>query len=354
MRQLHRTTLLTGAALLAALAAAAYAQETRRDADNQQDRQRPGQSAREGQRPGQTPGQAIDRDNQQSARQRPGAAAQGGNVDDHVLATWLIIDNQGEVALAEFAQQRAQTPQVREFAQRMARDHQQFIQQLQEAAGRPGSNQPAAGQRRQARTETPGQDTQAGEEREQDASPPQIADTQADEARADRERTTGFRPGEGAGSRASSVIELKQQLGQQHTASLREELGKYQGADFDKAFMHSIVMGHLKEIDTLQVFSRNASPQLRETLAEGLQSTQEHLQMARQIVQQLSRGEGRQAQSRPDQSRQEVDRPNQRQPNKREPNQREPNQREPNEREPNEREPNERQPNEREGATEQP
>jgi predicted outer membrane protein len=283
-------------AILFALATSAVGQEVRRNAqdqerqpgvrqqnqDQQDQQQRPGQATRESQRVGQSPGQ------------RPGAqpGQQAGGVNDQTLAAWLIIDNQGEVELAEFAQQKAQSEEVKEFAQMMTRDHQQFIQKLQQSAGQRALGQAGSGQAGQtaAARNQPGaqanpQDAQSEAQRNQ-------ATAQAETAQArpgQEQRTAAFRPGE-AGGRAGDIIELKQQLGQKHTASLREALGRYQGADFDKAFMHHMVMAHLKMRDTLQVFGQNASGELRTTLNEGLQTTQQHLQQAQQIAQQLDRG----------------------------------------------------------------
>ena len=56
-----------------------------------------------------------------------------GNADSQ-LARCLIGDNQGEIALGKLAQERAQDKDVKQFAEMMVRDHQQFVQQLERFA----------------------------------------------------------------------------------------------------------------------------------------------------------------------------------------------------------------------------
>ena len=50
---------------------------------------------------------------------------------DGILATWLLIENNNEIALSQIAQQRAQDPEVKQFAQSMVEAHRQMAQGLQ-------------------------------------------------------------------------------------------------------------------------------------------------------------------------------------------------------------------------------
>ena len=323
---------IVSAAVCAALAASAvFAQENQpppgqdgaRPNAAQQENQQPGQPGQARQQPGQArqqpgqPGQPAEREANFPPREQAGGSSQAGQVNDQLLAKWLIADNQGEIALAEFAQERAESEQVKEFAKKMIQDHQQFVQKLQRTAGQQGNQLGQAGaaagesqaQRQPAR---PGQPQPRPAQPGQDQPSAQAETAQAESAQQQEQRTTGFRPGQSSGGKASDVAELKQQLGQKHTASLREELGRYEGADFDKAFMHTAAMAHVKMADTLEVFQQNASPQLRETLAQGLQTTKQHLQMAKQIRQELEQ-QGSGGQQRPQSQQQQRRQQQQRQ-----------------------------------------
>jgi predicted outer membrane protein len=95
----------------------------------------------------------------------------------------------------------------------------------------------------------------------------------------------------------SPWLRFHQQLGQQKSASLREELGRYQGADFDQAFLGYQILAHIEMIDSLKLAQQTATEQLRQTLADGILSAEEHLQNARQLMQQISSGGGNRTRS---------------------------------------------------------
>ena len=53
---------------------------------------------------------------------------------DHYLANCLLIHNQGEIEINQFAEGRAENEDVKQFAQQMIRDHQQLGEKLERAA----------------------------------------------------------------------------------------------------------------------------------------------------------------------------------------------------------------------------
>src|SRR5690606_36462025 len=65
-------------------------------------------------------------------------AAPAGSMRDAQFAACLIIDNEMEIALARLAAQHSQNDQVKQFAQKMIQDHQQYVQQLQDVAASGG------------------------------------------------------------------------------------------------------------------------------------------------------------------------------------------------------------------------
>ncbi len=58
---------------------------------------------------------------------------QSGNVDGR-LAQCILGDNQGEITLGKLAEERAKDKDVKQFAEKMVRDHEQFGQQLDKFA----------------------------------------------------------------------------------------------------------------------------------------------------------------------------------------------------------------------------
>jgi predicted outer membrane protein len=241
--------------------------------------------------------QKPERDRSQ-AGQRPGAAGQQqeglqGQRDsqDHAnadskFAACLIIDNQKEIALAKLAQQNAQNEQVKAFAEKMVQDHQQFVQLLQEIAAAGGY------QTAQLTVEGGAQGTARAERGE--------ARQPADTARTPTERRAARPELDTTGAQGPGIdfVSLKQEIAQECVKSATQELQEKSGAEFDQCYMFGQVMAHMAMADVLKVFSRHASPQLQQVLQEGQQTTQAHLQEAKQIAQQLEQGTrgGRQSQ----------------------------------------------------------
>src|SRR5512134_794437 len=52
----------------------------------------------------------------------------GSAATDAILVTWLLTGNSNEIALARLAQQKAQSNEVKQFAQKMIDDHGQLAQ----------------------------------------------------------------------------------------------------------------------------------------------------------------------------------------------------------------------------------
>ncbi len=170
--------------------------------------------------------------------QSPTAQTTNSKGNDAEIASWLIVDNHGEVALAKLAEERSSNDSVKKFAKEMVDDHSKFIDQLKKFAGATGamSHIPMQGQ-------------------------PQTG-------------TLNF-------------VDFKQRLGQKCLESARSELEKKQGDQFDRCYVDQQVVAHMTMLDTLEVFKDYASPDLRSVIDNGISTTQEHLKKAKDLAQQL-------------------------------------------------------------------
>jgi predicted outer membrane protein len=237
--------------------------------------QDPAQRLREQQQPGQ-PGAAAAQPGQPGAQ--PGART-GGSLDSH-LAQCLTMDNQHEIAIAEIAKQRSKDNDVKQFADKLVQDHTQFLQQLARFAG----NQPGAagGQPGEARTY------------ERTGQPGQPAAGQPGAAMAAMQ---GGQP---------NFLALKQQIGKRALELTKNELEKKEGVEFDKCFVGEQIGSHIWVLATLEVFKdQQVSPDLRSAIEKGIQTTQEHLDQAKKLADNLEHRSGRETASRPGERRAE-------------------------------------------------
>jgi predicted outer membrane protein len=171
----------------------------------------------------------------------------GTTAGDAVLAAWLMIASNNEVALAGTAQQRAASSEVKQFAQRMVGDHGRFAQSLQAFAGATATD-------RGARQQQPA-----------DAS--------------------GLRQAAPLG--AFDHMALIRDLGKKCLEAETNLLNEKTGADFDRCYMRMQVLGHVKAAAMIEAFAGHASDQLRPTLEEGHKTMLGHLEDAKSLCKQL-------------------------------------------------------------------
>jgi predicted outer membrane protein len=200
------------------------------------------------------------------ATRRDGSAdsQQAKSQNDALLATCLLIDNQVEAALGEFAQKRAESDEVRQFAEKMAQEHSQAAESLKRLA-------------------------MAGV----DAKTAKRADTARADNAAAAEAPAESRPGsreEGANAsnpQAIFFVTLKKEMGEQCLQSAQKELGAKKGEEFDKCYINAQVMAHQHMLDGLTVMERHAGQELKQQIMQAKETTQTHLDEAKEIAKKI-------------------------------------------------------------------
>jgi len=246
----------------------------------QQIQQAPGTQPRPGQ-PGQ-PGQAGQRDRvttqpaqrgQQYTAEFRGTQTAGAPASqeiEHYLANCLLIKNKAEVELSQFAQQKAQSPEVKEFAQMLVKDHQQAIQKLQALAGAEGANR--ISQRPGANDQFDAQATTPATER-----PRQALNQQADQS------LTSTQPGR-QNDALSQLTEIDRQISERCQELIREELQAKSGPEFDHCFVAAQIGSHTHMLAALDVLGQRSQGELRQFVQEAQPVVQRHLEHAKQLA----------------------------------------------------------------------
>jgi len=189
---------------------------------------------------------------------------------EHYLANCLLIKNKAEVELSQFAQQQAQNPEVKQFAQELIRDHQQAIQKLQALAGAQGaartSQRPGANGQLDAQATTPATER-----------PRQTLNQDADQS------LTATRPA-GQNNALSQLLELDRQISQRCQEMVREELQAKSGPEFDMCFVGAQIGSHTHMLAALDVIGQRSQGELRQFVQEAKPVVQRHLDHAKQIA----------------------------------------------------------------------
>jgi predicted outer membrane protein len=211
-------------------------------------------------------------------RGTPQNAGQAGQEVDLYLANCLLKHNKAEVEFAEFAQQQSQNPAVKQFAEQMAKDHQQLVQKLQPLAG-----------------------AQAATERNTTSPLDANAPDGVDRTKLD---ATGGRPGttDAAASATGAVTNrlatignpalsqlagIERKIAERCQQALREELQQKTGAEFDECYIGSQIGGHMHMLAALEVIGQESQGQLKQLANEAQPTVQSHLEHAKQLAKQL-------------------------------------------------------------------
>ncbi len=218
------------------------------------------------------------------------ANAQSSALEQHI-ATCLALGNEEEVAMAQFAQQRATNPEVKQFAQEMIRQHEQAIQQMQQAMPQLASmnlklTSSASGQSGAASSRT-GAESTGNATAEADRS------TATGETASSTTSTAGNQRGAAAGGGQHQMVEFARTAKQNCLRLSEQSLGKKQGAEFDKAYIGQQIVAHTSMLAELQAAQQFASgSQLQPLIQQGTQMTEQHLAHAQSIMQQLEAAGG--------------------------------------------------------------
>ncbi len=205
---------------------------------------------------------------------QPGPAAWGHERLQADLVRMAIGCNEAEISLAQLAQTRAQTPQVKQFAEEMIRDHTGFVRQLQGFV-QAGNWQPQPekpGVRIEVNPQGTSVLTPAG------APLPGRATVQV--------QTTP--------TLADPMFFVASQIQKRTGELIRNELNQQQGIRFDQAYIGQQIGAHLQMLAALQVARNYVSPAVQQVFDAGIRSTTDHLNLAHNAMQQLESAVARQ------------------------------------------------------------
>jgi predicted outer membrane protein len=199
-------------------------------------------------------------------------ASQGNALEKHI-AVCLTLGNQEEIQLGQFAQDRAQHPQVKQFAQMMVEEHQQANSKIQQAMPEVAS----------MNLELTAQGGQGGA---QGATAGAGSRTQSSTAGNQRSSATGA-AGQGG---QQEMVQFAKDVKQNCLQLAMQELGRKQGAEFDKAYIGQQLVAHMNMLAELRAAQKHASGELQPIIQQGTQMTEHHMAQARQIMEQLAAG----------------------------------------------------------------
>jgi len=197
----------------------------------------------------------------------------GAGMLNQMAAEGMMQMGQSEIQLANFALQHTQNEEVRRFAQALIKDHVDLNKQLERFA----SEAVRARWGSEARAPAGG------------ASAPQPG-ARGPQPGAETAAQPGTQPAAGneAGPMPGSMFQIRQDISDQVVASIERELGKYQGADFDRAFLGQQFWGHVVFVASATAGGKHVSGELKQVVDQGAKTAEKQLEDCRKLIRDLS------------------------------------------------------------------
>jgi predicted outer membrane protein len=189
-----------------------------------------------------------------------------GQEVERYLANCLAIKNHAEIEMTQFAQQQAQNPEVKQFAQQLAQDHRQLAQKLQQLPGVQAADRTP---------QTPGARGQL--------------DAQQTPSATNQARTNNLatdRPGAQSGP-LNELVSIDRQITERCMEMAREELQAKSGPEFDQCFLAAQIGNHMHMLAALEVIGQRSQGELKQVAQEAQPIIQRHLDQAKQLAKQV-------------------------------------------------------------------
>ncbi|MCE5267903.1 MAG: DUF4142 domain-containing protein [Planctomycetaceae bacterium] len=205
-----------------------------------------------------------------------GAAGRIGERLEQHMAACLILGNQEEVAISQFAEKRAQNRDVKRFAQVMVTDHTRAISMLERFA--PNFFLNAMRERRLTMT---GNGAPTADPPGQAADDPP-ADVGSSGRASDAKNVTGESwRGQGV---MRTFLDIGLQTSENIISLTKNELGQQQGEGFDKAYLGQQIASHINMLAGLRAMEPYASGELRTIVRQAISETEKHMDDARNLM----------------------------------------------------------------------
>jgi predicted outer membrane protein len=199
----------------------------------------------------------------------------------------LIKTNEAEVELAKLALGKAENEELKKFAQTLVDDHQAFNQKLSQMAGdhsRGSDSAPGAAQQRATFQQT---STQLG----QPNNSPAATTGQNTSGQIRQASQSSQRGAQTAGMQDAQVPhQLTQIMDEACDNSLKmtkEMLSKYEGQDFQMAFLGQQCVAHIYQLAELKAIENSGPEELKSVAGEASKKVEAHLEQAKQLAKKL-------------------------------------------------------------------
>ena len=216
---------------------------------------------------------------QANANQGVGKMTSHALVTPQELASCWALDNQEQVALAKFAQEKTKNKEVSDFAKMIAEEHQSFLKKLSKFA--PEASREGYLSVNQADQNRSSNDPNAATNRTSD---------QGNNA-GKNGVTNQNASNSGRATSGINMMQLQREIAQQCITDSKKYLSMIEGDKFDKCFVGMQIAKHAAMHTKLVVLQRHTSDEMHQMVSEGIQSAEKHMKAAESLMAKLDKDE---------------------------------------------------------------
>ncbi len=212
---------------------------------------------------------------QVGANQPAGKGMTQAMVTPQQLATCWALDNQEEVILAKFAQEKSKNKAVTSFAKMVAEEHQACLKKLSKFA-------PEATREGYLVDSQPDKSKTRSDDKS-------TATSTTDQPKKPAANATTSQSANASGSAIAGIdmMQLHREIAQQCISDSKKYLNTKDGDEFDKCFVGMQIGKHAAMRTKLVVLQRHTSDEMQQMVAEGIQSTDKHMNAAETLMKKL-------------------------------------------------------------------
>lgn len=260
---------------------------------------------------------AQQNQNQQQRTDQPGQRGQQSTTPVvQYFAGKLMLMNESMMQLNQLAEQKASSDEVKKFAQKMNKEHQQLSQKLRECApeiakltslsdaqrhavgfrgteGNDATDRQDRSNQDRSNTETTGDrpnqdqpgntnDIQLQQRREDDRLSGDRAERTA--ARGEIETTSATSTQGGGDQLVHQILSVDRKAAEGYTQASTQMLQQYQGQDFDMGFLGFQIATHTIAVSELKAMDSVGDEKFQQVVQQASRSMEQHLQEAKQLA----------------------------------------------------------------------
>jgi len=205
-----------------------------------------------------------DRANRQPGRRGNRAAQSGGDRFESHVADCFILSNQEEIALLKFGVERTKSDKVKDLAQSMIKDHEKALSELREFAS----------------SQQEGAEVTANQAESRD-----VATREARKVPADGDAQAQG----GQNNMQAKMHRMAKKAHDECLALNKEELSKYEGHEFDQAFLGQQLGAHIGMLAKLKAAQEETSGELSQWTSKAQETTRKHKDHLNKLMNDLAK-----------------------------------------------------------------